>query len=98
MTISLFISLPHIGQLKCLSDLGGTETLVPFLPKLDDRYTCDPGHYRLTKSFVHLGATERLVALMPKGVCINLHYSGRVPEAEIRYYIATLLSHIIANL
>ena len=80
VTISLFIS--RSGQLKCLSDLGGTDNTCTILPKVDHRNTCDPGHYRLTEILVHLGATETLVAFTPKvSVQQSLHYSGRVPEA-----------------
>ena len=76
------VSRFHIGQLKCLSDLGGTDNTCTILPKVDHRNTCDPGHYRLTEILVHLGATETLVAFTPKvSVQQSLHYSGRVPEA-----------------
>ena len=53
------------------------------VPKVDSRKTCYLRYHRLTEILCPPRRYRLTCSLMPKGVCINLHYSGRVPEAEI---------------
>ena len=99
VTISLFIS--RSGQLKCLSDLGGTETLVSLLPKVDHRNTCGLGHCRLTK--IHCSPRRyrnTCSKRKPKGVCRkNLHVILRSERAraQIVQLLVQLLSKYCVN-
>ena len=99
--IILFIILLS-GRLKCLSDHGGAERLVPFLPKVDHRKTCDPSHYRLTEILCPPGRYRTTCSTYAKRsvhkfALLRSCARGRNTLLH-RYIIVTYYSQSIANL